>query len=608
MAFPTALRALACNVAMLVLITEAQDLEARDEALSTCSVERIAYNAEFPDTFEQVYRDQKAVIVTGALKDWAALGPKWNKESFIAAYGGLRGKVVDQQFDEASGLSKDSLPDFVTMADFLDPQGPARLKQKILLDFEGDMYPSIYPDLQPNVDFLETLTDGTVFSLGRKDTGSGIHRHDQNWLAQVKGRKAWILADADTEEGQWTKIEPCPLLENLGQFKELQACSVKAGELLYIPPKTWHGTCNMEDFNIGVGGRGDSSDKAAILLAARVCDLEGVKKAVEAPESEELEAQAEGLHGAGQRPLHVAAKMGAPCMPIVEYLLDKEAEVQAKDKDPGYTPLHLAAVHGHMEIAEALVHKQAQVDTTDNLGITPLHSASAGGHANVVKFLMEQGSDIQALTADEAKPIHMAASVGHKSVVELLIALGAEVHGDQKGSVPIQQAALGGHVAVVSSLVDKKADIHVKTGQGFNLVHVASTMVNTDVLEYLVEKQGLSASAEAPAIAPTHIAAQSGHAVALEYLLAHGGKATAAGPGGWRPIHIAAQSGHARAVAVLLEAKANPTQKTEDGATAISLATEAKAAHVLKLLKEKAGPVKRPAYKGPVPHAGKDEF
>lgn len=603
MAFPLALRALACNVAMLVLITEAQDL---DGALSTCSVERVAYSAEFPDTFEQVYRDQKAVIVTGAMTAWAALGPKWNEKSFIESFGNLRGKVVDQQFDEAAGLSKDSLPDYTTLGQFLDPNREARLKNKICLDFEGDLYPSIYPDIQPNIDFLETLTDGTVFSLGRKGTGSGIHRHDQNWLAQVKGRKAWILADADTEEGQWTKIEPCPLLENLDQFKELQACSVKAGELLYIPPKTWHGTCNLEDFNIGVGGRGDSSDKAVVLQAARICDLEGVKKAVEAPESEELEAQAEGLHGAGQRPLHVAAKMN--CLSTVEYLLEKEAEVQAKDKDPGYTPLHLAAVHGHLEIVDALVQKQAQVDTTDNLGITALHSASAGGHAPVVKFLMEQGSDIQALTADEAKPIHMAASVGHKSVVELLIALGAEVHGDQKGSVPIQQAALGGHVGVVAALVEKKADIHAKTGQGFNLVHVASTMVNTDVLEYLVEKQGLSASAEPPAIAPTHIAAQSGHGAALEYLLEHGGKATAEGPGGWRPIHIAAQSGHAAAVAVLLEAKANPTQKTEDGATAIALATQAKASHVVKMLTEKAGPVKRPAYKGPVPHQGKDEF
>ena len=32
-----------------------------------------------------------------------------------------------------------------------------------------------------------------MISIGINNTGSGLHRHDQNWVAQMVGRKVWLL-------------------------------------------------------------------------------------------------------------------------------------------------------------------------------------------------------------------------------------------------------------------------------------------------------------------------------------------------------------------------------------------------------------------------------
>ena len=53
------------------------------------------------------------------------------------------------------------------------------------------------------------------------------------------------------------------------------------------------------------------------------------------------------------------------------------------------TPLHLAAKHGHLEIAKLLVKKGAAVDTRDLTLSTPLILAAQYNHAQVVEYLIK---------------------------------------------------------------------------------------------------------------------------------------------------------------------------------------------------------------------------
>ena len=83
------------------------------------------------------------------------------------------------------------------------------------------------------------------------------------------------------------------------------------------------------------------------------------------------------------------------------YLVDKEVDsciteiFKINDKNPrnksGYTPLHAAALSGHLDIVMYLVDRidySVMKNPKNYVGITPLHEAAKMGHINVVKYIV----------------------------------------------------------------------------------------------------------------------------------------------------------------------------------------------------------------------------
>lgn len=63
------------------------------------------------------------------------------------------------------------------------------------------------------------------------------------------------------------------------------------------------------------------------------------------------------------------------------------------DGKSGHTPLHLAADAGHLDIAELLLAKRADVHLASYYGCTAMQAASARAHNKIVKLLVEHGGE-----------------------------------------------------------------------------------------------------------------------------------------------------------------------------------------------------------------------
>lgn len=85
---------------------------------------------------------------------------------------------------------------------------------------------------------------------------------------------------------------------------------------------------------------------------------------------------------------------------VMKDLLDKRADPNESGACafgwPGVTPLYCAVYGGHMEATKVLVDRGADVDARDvKGGWTALAVAAHRGHADIAKLLIERGADIE---------------------------------------------------------------------------------------------------------------------------------------------------------------------------------------------------------------------
>ena len=119
----------------------------------------------------------------------------------------------------------------------------------------------------------------------------------------------------------------------------------------------------------------------------------------------------------GATPLHLAALLGHK--DVAALLLANKAEANAKD-NRGWTPLHWAAAQGHKGVAELLLDSKAEVNAKDNVGRTPLHMAAYWSYKDVAELLLANKAEVNAKNTDGETPLHMAVARGHEDLAKLL--------------------------------------------------------------------------------------------------------------------------------------------------------------------------------------------
>jgi ankyrin repeat protein len=79
----------------------------------------------------------------------------------------------------------------------------------------------------------------------------------------------------------------------------------------------------------------------------------------------------------------------------IKKIIKRGADVNISDS-AGFTPVWIAACHGHMAVVRALIDHGADVNITDNTGTTPVIIAAIKGHRDVVTLLYKVGADMSA--------------------------------------------------------------------------------------------------------------------------------------------------------------------------------------------------------------------
>lgn len=189
----------------------------------------------------------------------------------------------------------------------------------------------------------------------------------------------------------------------------------------------------------------------------------------------------------GHSTLHLALRAGsivperhlrAPGGQLALELMSRGAPLTGVDRH-GYTPLHCAALNGHVAVIHALVSVGVPVNSVSDRpggggnasgwGTTALYCALTAAEPDAALALLERGADARAVVPHCSwSCLHAAAHRGVTSLVDELLRRGADINGRQnQGYTPLHMALSERRLETAALLVARGADVHARDSLGF---------------------------------------------------------------------------------------------------------------------------------------------
>jgi len=144
----------------------------------------------------------------------------------------------------------------------------------------------------------------------------------------------------------------------------------------------------------------------------------------------------------------------------------------------GLSPLHVAAKHGHSNVADILVSNMsgANVDMVTSIGArTALHIAASEGATRVTQLLLTSGASPSARATSEWTPLHFAAREGHTEICRMIVTKGGNKNAMTTGGwTPMMMAAAFNRLEVAAFLLSVGADPRKTNSDGASAEVIAA--------------------------------------------------------------------------------------------------------------------------------------
>ncbi|XP_053428198.1 ankyrin repeat domain-containing protein 16 isoform X2 [Nycticebus coucang] len=192
----------------------------------------------------------------------------------------------------------------------------------------------------------------------------------------------------------------------------------------------------------------------------------------------------------GWNSFHIASREGDPL--ILQYLLTVCPDAWKTESKIRRTPLHTAAMHGHLEAVKVLLKRcRYEPDCKDNCGITPFMDAIQCGHVDVARLLLEKHEAY--LSAEDslgAQALHRAAVTGQDEAIQFLVSelgIDVDVRAASTRLTALLCAAKEGHTSTVQTLLSLGADISSKDERNRSALHLACAGQHVACAQFLLQ-------------------------------------------------------------------------------------------------------------------------
>lgn len=185
---------------------------------------------------------------------------------------------------------------------------------------------------------------------------------------------------------------------------------------------------------------------------------------------------------------------------LIHDLLDKGADVNAKDSREYNTPLHLVARRKRLcEIAKILTDAGADLEIVNHLGLTPLHMAVMLYNIPVIEHLLACGANVNARDIANNTPLkHFVRQFPERigeglqarylELAEKLLKNKADVNAvDELGYTPMHFAVIRSNNKLVELFLNFNPNLNIQSNNGETVLNIAALHSSLKITRLLVD-------------------------------------------------------------------------------------------------------------------------